>query len=106
MRPGGKILIVSFHSIEDKIVKYFFTNYAKNKSKPSRYLPEVSINNSHLFENYNKKIVQPSTNELKKNNASRSAKLRFAIRSKNEFFFPSNIFEKFEKYLNLETINV
>ena len=106
LRPGGKILIVSFHSIEDKIVKYFFTNYAKNKSKPSRYLPEVSINNSHLFENYNKKIVQPSTNELKKNNASRSAKLRFAIRSKNEFFFPSNIFEKFEKYLNLETINV
>ena len=106
MRPGGKILIVSFHSIEDKIVKYFFTNYAKNKSKPSRYLPEESINNSHLFENYNKKIIKPSINELKKNNASRSAKLRFAIRSKNEFFFPSNIFEKFKKYLNLETINV
>ena len=57
LRPGGKILIVSFHSIEDKVVKYFFTNYAKNKSKPSRYLPEESLNNSHLFENYNKKII-------------------------------------------------
>ena len=106
LRPGGKILIVSFHSIEDKIVKYFFTNYAKNKSKPSRYLPEEIINDSHLFEDYNKKIIKPSMHELKKNNASRSAKLRFAIRSKNGFFFPSNIFEKFKKYLNLETINV
>ena len=106
LRPGGKILIVSFHSIEDKIVKYFFTNYAKNKSKPSRYLPEENFNHSYLFENYNKKIIKPSINELNKNNASRSAKLRFAIRSNDKFFLPSNIFEKFKKYLNLETINV
>ena len=40
LKPGGKILIVSFHSIEDKIVKYFFSNFSKNKSKPSRYFPE------------------------------------------------------------------
>ena len=106
LRPGGKILIVSFHSIEDKIVKYFFTNYAKNKSKPSRYLPEENLNKQHLFENYNKKIFKPSAKELQKNNASRSAKLRFAIRSKDKFFLPSNIFVKFKKYLNLETINV
>ena len=105
MRPGGRILVVSFHSIEDKIIKYFFTNYAKNKSKPSRYLPEESLNNSHLFENYNKKIIKPSINELKKNKSSRSAKLRIAIRSKDKFFFPSNIFEKFKEYLNLETLN-
>ena len=39
LKPGGKILIVSFHSIEDKIVKYFFSNFSTNKSKPSRYLP-------------------------------------------------------------------
>ena len=106
LRPGGKILIVSFHSIEDKIVKYFFTNYAKNKSKPSRYLPEENLNKQHLFENYNKKIFKPSAKELQKNNASRSAKLRFAIRSKDKFFLPSNIFEKFKRYLNLESINV
>ena len=66
LRPGGKILIVSFHSIEDKIVKYFFTNYAKNKSKPSRYLPEENLNKQHLFENYNKKIFKPSAKELQK----------------------------------------
>ena len=70
------------------------------------FLPEINLNTYHLFENYNKKIIKPSINELKKNNASRSAKLRFATRSKDEFFFPSNIFEKFKKYLNLESINV
>ena len=106
LRPGGRILIVTFHSIEDKIVKYFFTNYAKNKSKPSRYLPEESHNKYHLFENYNKKIIKPSIEELRKNNASRSAKLRFAIRSKEKFFPPSEIFEKFKMYLNLESLNV
>ena len=29
LKPGGKILVVSFHSIEDKIVKFFFTNFSK-----------------------------------------------------------------------------
>ena len=40
LKPGGKILIVSFHSIEDKIVKYFFSNFSSNRSNPSRYFPE------------------------------------------------------------------
>ena len=43
LKPGGKIIVVSFHSIEDKIVKYFFSNLSQNKSKPSRYLPEKII---------------------------------------------------------------
>tara|TARA_Y100001958_G_C21225177_1_gene550573 strand:- start:421 stop:1431 length:1011 start_codon:yes stop_codon:yes gene_type:complete len=106
LRPGGKILIISFHSIEDKIIKYFFSNFAKNKSNPSRYLPNENLNQNFLFENYDKKIIKPSIKELKKNNPSRSAKLRIAIRSKNKFFFPSAILEKFEKYLNLESFNV
>ena len=106
LRPGGKILIVSFHSIEDKIVKYFFSNFSQNKSKPSRYFPEDRNNNDYLFEKYNKKIITPTLREIKTNNRSRSAKLRFAIRSKNKFIFPENIFHKFKKYLEIESINV
>ena len=88
LKPGGKILVVSFHSIEDKIVKYFFSNYSQNRAKPSRYFPENNFNTSVLFEKYNKKILKPSEKELIENISSRSAKLRYAIRSKNKFIFP------------------
>ena len=105
LKPGGKIIVISFHSIEDKIIKYFFSNFAKNRSNPSRYQPEENYEN-YLFENYNKKVIKPSTTELRKNNPARSAKLRVAIRSKNKFIFPSDIFDKFSKYLNVEAFNV
>ena len=105
LKPGGRLIIVSFHSIEDKIVKFYFSNFSQNKSKPSRYLPDEINNNSYLFENYNKKAFKPSINEIKKNSPSRSAKLRFATRSKNKFIYPANLFLKFNKYLNTEAHN-
>ena len=106
LKPGGKILIVSFHSIEDKIVKYFFSNFSRNKSKPSRYLPDISKDHLNLFENYNKKVFKPSSNEIFYNRSSRSAKLRYAIRSNDKFVYPEDLFKKFYKYLNVEEINV
>ena len=106
LKPGGKILIVSFHSIEDKIVKYFFSSYCKNRSRASRYIPDIDSQNLTLFEKYEKKVIRPSNSEILKNNRSRSAKLRFAIRSKDKFFLPIEFFKKFEKYLNIEAINV
>ena len=105
LKPGGKILVVSFHSIEDRVIKYFFTNYSDNRSKPSRYLPE-DINNCSLFKNYNNKIIKPTKHEIDLNYSSRSAKLRFAIRNENKFIYPKKLFEKFNKYLALEAINV
>ena len=51
-------------------------------------------------------MIVPSKNELSQNSRSRSAKLRFAIRSKNKFEYPKEIFKKFKKYLELEEINV
>ena len=106
LKPGGKILVISFHSIEDRIVKYFFTNFSKNKSRPSRYLPENKVNEIVLFEEYKNNVLRPSESEINQNNRSRSAKLRFATRSKNKFEYPSNLIIKFKKYLNLEAINV
>ena len=106
LKPGGKILIISFHSIEDKIVKYFFNNFSKNRSRPSRYLPEENNNNYILFEEYKNKTITPSKIELKRNNSSRSAKLRYATRSKNKFIYPSLLVKKFYKYLDLEDTNV
>jgi 16S rRNA (cytosine1402-N4)-methyltransferase len=106
LKPGGKILIVSFHSIEDKIVKYFFRNFSTNKSKPSRYLPEKENESKALFKEYRNKILKPSKKEIDQNNRSRSAKLRYAIRSKNKFSHPHELLKKFKIYLDLEAINV
>ena len=106
LKPGGKILVISFHSIEDRIVKYFFTNFSKNRSRSSRYLPETQVVDSALFEQYKNKILRPSNREIIQNNRSRSAKLRFAIRSKNNFEYPSDLIKKFKNYLDLESINV
>ena len=106
LRPGGKILVVSFHSIEDKIVKYFFSNFSKNKSRPSRYLPEKKGEHTLLFEEYKNKAFRPSKEEVAKNNRSRSAKLRFAVRSKNRFQYPHELIKKFKKYIDLENISV
>ena len=106
LKPGGKLLIISFHSIEDRIVKYFFTNFSKNKSRPSRYLPESKSVDVALFEQYKNKILRPSNYEVNKNYRSRSAKLRFAIRSKNKFEYPFDLIKKFKNYLDLESIDV
>ncbi len=105
LKPGGRILVISFHSIEDKIVKYFFSNFSSNKSNPSRYFPEKSDKKKFtLFESYRNKIIKPSSREIVANPPSRSAKLRYAIRNKNKFFFPLELEEKFKKYLELEKL--
>ena len=104
LKPGGKILIVSFHSIEDKIVKYFFSNFSSSRSKPSRYFPENKDINICLFDKYKNKIFKPSNIEIIKNPPSRSAKLRYAIRNNNKFIYPNDLINKFKKYLDLENI--
>jgi 16S rRNA (cytosine1402-N4)-methyltransferase len=106
LRPGGIILVISFHSIEDRIVKYFFTNFSKNKSRPSRYFPEKKFDALALFDEYKNKTFRPSKKEIDLNSRSRSAKLRFAVRSENKFVQPNEFVKKFKRYLDLEAINV
>ena len=106
LKPGGKILIVSFHSLEDRVVKYFFSNFSTSKSKSSRYFPDKEEDSRSLFDSYKNRIIKPSNTEIIKNPPSRSAKLRFAIRSKDKFFYPKDLLNKFKKYLNLESFYV
>ena len=106
LKPGGKILIVSFHSIEDKIVKYFFSNFSTNKSKPSRYLPDQDHSSNALFTDYKNKFLKPTKKEIDRNSRSRSAKLRYAIRSKNKFSHPDELIKRYKIYLDLEAIHV
>ena len=98
---GGYIIVVTFHSLEDKIVKFFFKNYSEDK-KVSRYLPGLK-NTEIFFELLKKKAITPSTEELKKNPASRSAKLRYAKKIKEGANFDEFIL-KFKKFLDIENI--
>tara|TARA_Y100001970_G_scaffold252129_1_gene325653 strand:+ start:178 stop:1191 length:1014 start_codon:yes stop_codon:yes gene_type:complete len=101
LKEGGKIIVITFHSIEDKIVKFFFTNFSGNKSRGSRYYPDLK-QEKILFENYKNKIIRPNRSETETNNSSRSAKLRFVTRSKHDFFYPIDLKNKFFHFLELE----
>ena len=69
-------------------------------------MPETEVFGTALFEQYKNKILRPTNREIIQNNRSRSAKLRFAIRSKNDFEYPNDLIKKFKNYLDLESINV
>ena len=96
---GGVIVIVTFHSIEDRIVKFFLKNYSENKNL-SRYLPS-KIERKNLFKLIEKKPIIPSEKELRLNPASRSAKLRYGIKLNNHSDF-SEFIKKFSYLLEVE----
>ena len=100
---GGILIVLSFHSLEDRIVKYFFNLYSNLKRNTSRYLPQVK-SKSDLFKVEIKKPLVPQTEEIDNNPRSRSAKLRYAIRNNNTFFFPTEFKKKFEHYFKIEEI--
>jgi 16S rRNA (cytosine1402-N4)-methyltransferase len=106
VKIGGKIITLSFHSIEDKIVKYYFTNYSSNKSNPSRYMPSINNQKNSFFEKYKNNFLTPGEDEIIKNPASRSAKLRQAIRTEHPFYYPEEFKEKFKRYLDIENVTI
>ena len=105
LSKGGIIVVVSFHSIEDKIVKSFFTNYTNSNKNPSRYLP-VQEKKSNLFNFFSKKPITPKENEITENIRSRSGKLRYATRNENSFFYPQDFKNSFINFLQLEEKNI
>ena len=99
---GGLIVVVTFHSIEDKIVKFFFKEYSKIANS-SRYLPK-NFSTKKYFNLTNKKPIIPSSNEIKINPPSRSAKLRFAYKSKDGCDFKKFV-NNFNYLRDIENLN-
>ena len=105
LSKNGILIVVSFHSLEDRIVKYFFNLYSNLKNNPSRYMPPEN-NKSILFKIIKKKLSVPESSEIKKNTRSRSAKLRYAIRNESLFFYPKELEKKFFNYFKLESMKI
>ena len=102
LKKDGVLVVVTFNSIEDKIVKYFFRTLSEKKSI-SRYVPKLEQPES-LFKLVKKKPIFPSSQELKENLPSRSAKLRYGFKKRDFYNFDTDIFEKFKYLLDVEKI--
>ena len=82
LKPGGRLVVVSFHSLEDRIVKQFLTERTGREPNASRYAPPQSIQTSPpSFRIINTRPLTPSKGELDVNPRARSARLRAAVRS-------------------------
>ncbi|MDP1809980.1 MAG: 16S rRNA (cytosine(1402)-N(4))-methyltransferase RsmH [Sediminibacterium sp.] len=75
LKPGGRVAIITFHSIEDRVVKNFFRQGSFDEIPDN---PFMSVAKEEVFKLINKKPVTAGGDELKRNTRSRSAKLRVA----------------------------
>ena len=100
LKKDGVLAVVTFHSLEDKIVKYFFRSLSEKKSI-SRYVPKLDTPDA-IFKLIQKKPITPSTKELKENFPSRSAKLRYVIKRNDVYKFETDILNKFDHLIEIE----
>ena len=100
LKKDGVLAVVTFHSLEDKIVKYFFKSLSENKSV-SRYMPKLDQPDA-IFKLIEKKPITPSAKEIKENTPSRTAKLRYVIKKSDFFNFETDIYNKFENLIKIE----
>lgn len=87
LRPEGRLVVVTFHSLEDRIVKTFFRRRAGEVQGGSRYAPEIIADGpAASFTLPRRSVTKPSKSEIEDNARSRSAKMRVAIRTQAEAF--------------------
>lgn len=87
LKPGGRLVIISFHSLEDRIVKQFMLSRSEQIAAPSRHSPESMMPQDAAsvatFTLTPKQAIAPSEQEVTQNPRARSAKLRCATRTAN-----------------------
>ena len=103
VKKNGVIVVVTFHSLEDKIVKYFFKSLSESKSI-SRYMPK-GAEQVNLLKLVDKKPLTPTENEISENPPSRSAKLRYAIKKEDFYEFETDILKKFNYLIEIENFS-
>jgi 16S rRNA (cytosine1402-N4)-methyltransferase len=77
LRSGGRLAVISFHSLEDRIVKEFFRSQSKDLINPP-YERIYEVERKAIIKEVNRKPITPSDEEIKDNPRARSAKLRIA----------------------------
>ncbi|MBN7783971.1 16S rRNA (cytosine(1402)-N(4))-methyltransferase RsmH [Ponticoccus gilvus] len=80
LKPGGRLAVVTFHSIEDRMVKRFFQAHGERKTRVNRYA-DSTPEETAPFRILTRKAVGPRADELARNPRARSAKLRVAERT-------------------------
>ena len=81
IRPGGRLAVVTFHSLEDRIVKQFFASRSGRGRTTSRLLPGEEAAALPTFEVPRGQPIEPSEEEARANPRSHSARLRFGLRT-------------------------
>jgi 16S rRNA (cytosine1402-N4)-methyltransferase len=81
LKPGGRLAVVTFHSLEDRIVKQFFAGRSGRGRATSRRLPGEPAEAAPTFEVQRGQPIEPGEAEARVNPRSRSAKLRFGVRT-------------------------
>lgn len=81
LAPGGRLVVVTFHSLEDRLVKQFMRERSGMTGGGSRYMPEAKKGPDPSFELTQRKAMEPSETEAKENPRARSARLRVVTRT-------------------------
>jgi len=80
LKPGGRLAVVTFHSIEDRAIKRFFRQRSGSADRPNRHMPET-VRQKPRFETPVRHAIRPDEREIAENPRARSAMLRVGLRT-------------------------